>query len=294
MVDSLKSWGRWFESSSGRFFIIMKEQIYLINLHNLLKTSLLNLGKENLALAFSGGIDSSLLAKIMKNLGINFTAYVTGLKDSHDLIHAEKSAKELKINLKKIIINKKEFEPAINQELSILQNLYEKEKDENLKPTPLRLSYNLPLFFLAKNIKEKFIILGQGPDEMFGGYEKHIKLKKDEAKQEMENNLKVLLSSGIKQNQATFSFFSKKALFPYLTKEVIEFAENLPHELKINNNTGKYILRKLSLNLGLSKELTFKQKKAMQYGTDTRKMLVKIAKQHGLIVDKLIKRILKI
>ncbi len=270
----------------------MEEQIYINELHELLKTSLSSLPKENLALAFSGGIDSSLLAKIMKQLNVNFTAYTIGAKNSHDLIHAEKSSKELKINLRKIIINEGEFNEAIKEELKILQNLYSKSKDENLKPTPLRLSYNLPLLFLAKNIKEKYIILGQGADEMFGGYEKHIKLKKDKAKEEMDNNLETLLDSGIKQNQATFSFFNKQAVFPYLTGEIIMFSSKLPQELKIKNTIRKYILRKLALNLGLSKELAFKQKKAMQYGTDTRKMLVKIAKQHGLIVDKLIKRIL--
>ena len=270
----------------------MEEQIYINNLYKFLKNSLSKLPKKNLALAFSGGIDSSLLAKLMKNLGINFTAYTIGAKDSHDLIQAEKSAKELKLKLQKIIINEGEFNEAIPIELKVLQQLYKENKDENLKPTPLRLSYNLPLFFLAKNIKEKYIVLGQGADEMFGGYEKHLKLKKDKAKEEMDNNLKTLLSSGIKQNQATFSFFNKQALFPYLTGEIITFSSKLPQELKINNNTGKYILRKLSLSLGLSKELAFKQKKAMQYGTDTRKLLVKVAKKQGLIVSKLIKKIL--
>ncbi len=269
------------------------EQDYVERFKELLTRSLNNLPKEHLALGFSGGIDSCVLAKIMKNQNINFTAYVAGMEGCHDFKSAEQAAKELGIKLTKILMTEQGIEKAIKTEIRILQKLYkEKNRDENFKPTPLRLSYNLPLFFLARHAKEKYIVLGQGPDEMLGGYEKHLKLNEEKAREELKASTKTLLSSGILQNKATIEFFSKRAEFPYLEKEVVEFCTSLPYELKIKGKTRKYILRKLAESLGLSSGIVLKEKKAMQYSSGIRQAMVKLAKKQGMIVDRLIKSII--
>lgn len=280
---------------SGTFlfnFNMLDEQTYIKKFHELLIKSISKLPKSSLALGFSGGIDSSILAKLLKNQNIDFTAYVVGIENCHDFKSAEQAAQEIGIKLNKIILTEEEIKEAIETEVKILQSLYQDKKDENLKPSPLRLSYNLPLFFLAKYAREKYIVLGQGPDEMLGGYEKHLKLNEERARKELKANTKTLLFSGILQNKATIEFFSKQAEFPYLQKEIVDFCTSLPYELKIKDKTRKYLLRKLAENLGLSKSLAFKEKKAMQYGSGIRPAMVKIAKKQGLIVDEYIKRII--
>ncbi|VVB81123.1 Asparagine synthase [uncultured archaeon] len=54
--------------------------------------------KEKFGLFLSGGVDSSLLALILKKFTDNFVCYSVGIKGSHDLEAAEYAAKKLKLN----------------------------------------------------------------------------------------------------------------------------------------------------------------------------------------------------
>src|SRR3989344_6081189 len=65
--------------------------------------------KKKLGLLFSGGIDSTILAVILKEFNVDFTCYVSGfysenIKEAEDVIFAKKVAKELNLDLKVIEI----------------------------------------------------------------------------------------------------------------------------------------------------------------------------------------------
>ena len=244
---------------------------------------------EQAAVAFSGGLDSSVLARVLKNLNLNFQVYVAGIKESKDISQAKKVAQELGINLSVIELSEREIEQAIPIVRDILQNLYEKTKQEALKPNPIPISFNLPLFFVAKYAKEKTIFVAQGPDEMLGGYTRHLKLGKEESINEMKKNTGDFIQFGALQNIAIGEYFHKKVIMPYLEKELVNFCISLPYDLKINQGIRKYILRKVSEKAGLSEETSFSNKRACQYGSGIIYVMKRLAKKKGVHISRYVR-----
>ena len=68
---------------------ISKNEIY-----NALKKSILNITpNEAFGILLSGGVDSSLIAKICKDEGLNFKCFCVGREGSEDIIAAKKLLK---------------------------------------------------------------------------------------------------------------------------------------------------------------------------------------------------------
>lgn len=276
----------------------MDEEKYLEKLKNLLvnslKESVKSIGSEKIALAFSGGLDSSILAKLLKEIGIKQTAYVVGIENCKDFESAEKSAKELGLELKKIVLTKEEIEKSMAIQTKILQKIYEQHKNRPeseshpLKPTSVSVSFTLPIFFVAKYSKEKYIINGQGADTMFAGFEKYLKLTEEQAIEKIKKDTKDLVEIGSLQFEETASYFKKRVLMPFLSPDLVNFCLSLPYELKIKNSERKYILRKLAKKIGLSDEIAFKKKKSAQYGTEIMKVMKKIAKENNILLSEYI------
>jgi len=265
----------------------MNEENYINELESLLEKSIRKLAKEKaIAMAFSGGLDSTVLAKLLVNLGYEVKGYVAGTKNSKDVKQAEKAADEIGIELVKIILSEKDIEDAIGIQGRIIKKVYDsielkgKETNDSLTPNAVPISFNLPLYFVAKNSREKEIFVSQGPDEMLGGYKRHQKLGEKDAVNEMRKNTEDFLKYGIRQNLETARYFGKEFVMPYLDKDVTKFCLSLPYNMRINNHR-KYILRKLAVRIGISHEIAFKEKKAAQYGSGIIDVMKKIAKKKG-------------
>lgn len=271
-----------------------KESFFISSLIKILEEAIKKIPKEKVAIAFSGGLDSGILARLTQIQKKDFTAYVVGFKGCKDFDSAKKVAKELDIELKQIIISKKDLEKSIPVQVKILQNLYndkkisKKSKVSELKPNPVSISFNLPIFFVAKYAKEKIIISGQGADELLGGYSKYLQLGKASAIAEIKKDTKELAEFGFMQNIETTKYFRKKLIMPYLDKDCVNFSLNLPFEMKINNGIRKYLLRKIAEKIELSHETSYQEKKAAQYGSGIMKMMKKMSKDKGIHISRYI------
>jgi asparagine synthase (glutamine-hydrolysing) len=75
---------------------------------------------------------------------------------------------------------------------------------------------------------------------------------------------------------------------PFAAYEIADFALKLPVELKIQPSTDtlrKLVLRKVAHNLGLSKAIVERPKKAVQYATGVSSALRKLAKRKHLTLE---------
>src|SRR3989344_8391860 len=71
---------------------------------------------------FSGGVDSSLIAFIAKQLKCNFTCYTVGIGGSDDIAWAQRVAKEYNFNFKFKLLSLNELEIAVKETVKILND----------------------------------------------------------------------------------------------------------------------------------------------------------------------------
>src|SRR3989338_10345252 len=75
---------------------------------------------NNCGVLFSGGIDSTLIALVLKKLNFDFRCYSVGLENAQDIEWAEKVAKELGFKLKAKILSLEELEGVVKTVTKIL------------------------------------------------------------------------------------------------------------------------------------------------------------------------------
>src|SRR3989344_2099445 len=115
LIDSIKTSFDSLETNKERAKRILKE-----NIINAVKKRAENL--NNFGILFSGGVDSSLIALICKQLNFNFTCYTIGLENSQDIEAAKKAAGFYNFDLKCKILSLEEFENTIKSTIKILNN----------------------------------------------------------------------------------------------------------------------------------------------------------------------------
>ncbi len=242
-----------------------------------------NLNSENVGILYSGGIDSSILLKILiEEIGIDRIIPVTvGEKGSYDLNNALSGAKELGINLKTCFLEK-----------SLIEITLDKILDLNVISEVNKLAIAIPLFigmnFLSEN-KIKCVFLGQGADELFGGYKKYAELYKNSGKDSirtlMDSDLASLMTNQLVMEKKIAKYLGLRSIYPFLSPDVIKYAQSTPidHHIiyKEDDPIRKALLRKLAVDIGLPTRIADQPKKALQYGSGTVKLLRKITKDAG-------------
>ena len=240
---------------------------YVKELSKMLTTSVSKLtkGVKRVSVPFSGGLDSSIVAELASR-SVNVTLYVVGFESSHDIRTAHESASLLNLPLIEITVEENDVENAI----PVLKKII---KSDN----PVVLSFELPLFFTAKNSIEKILFSGQGADELFAGYAKYMKSKNLE--KDLENDVNKLKNKGILRGKNIASYFGKELRTPFLDENVVKIGLSIPGEYKIKDGIRKYVLREVGKSLGLPDEIVMRKKKAAQYSSGIMRAMRKLAKE---------------
>jgi asparagine synthase (glutamine-hydrolysing) len=114
----------------------------------------------------SGGLDSGLLLALMNEQGGPWPAYTVGYGRSFaddELVDARKTASVLSARHVCIKLDRAEFERSLPK---IVESLEE----------PIATSSIVPMYFVSQRARQdvKVALIGQGPDELFGGYTRHV------------------------------------------------------------------------------------------------------------------------
>ncbi len=250
----------------------------------LLENNLNYIREFKTALLFSGGIDSSILAKKMTDLNIEFTPIFIAKENEPDFKNAIQASKLLKMNLIKIKFNIEKFEEIIPEIMKLID-----DKDEK------QINIGAPFTLAAKYLKKddyNVAILGQGADELFGGYQRYVDFLKENLNEFHDYHVKDIQESVIKNFRRDYAIFSKnniKLCLPYFTEDIIKFALSLPIEYIIKYEQDppikKVFLRNYAEWIGIPKKIYEKKKVAIQFGSGSYKILRKIALKHGFTKD---------
>jgi asparagine synthase (glutamine-hydrolysing) len=119
-----------------------------------------------LGLLLSGGVDSGLLLALMNMYGKSWRTYTVGYGSSFaddELADAADTAAHFGSQHTSVLLDRKTFEDALPHIVSCLEE-------------PIASSSIVPMYFVCKRAREdvKVALVGQGPDELFGGYRRHL------------------------------------------------------------------------------------------------------------------------
>ena len=119
-----------------------------------------------LGLLLSGGVDSGLLLGLMKLNGDSWPTFTVGygaaFKDD-ELSYAAETAKVFSAQNISVELDRETFEASLPKIVSFLEE-------------PVCTSSIVPMYFVSQRAREdvKVALIGQGPDELFGGYRRHL------------------------------------------------------------------------------------------------------------------------
>ena len=222
------------------------------------------------AIAFSGGLDSSLIAALCPEAEL----YSVGMAGSHDIMQTKKAAQLLgmedKLHLQEL---------TVDDVLTALP--YVMRAIESTEPQ--KVSIAMPLFFASKNAHNdglRVMLSGQGADELFAGYKRYESLKLDELENALLFDLNNIAKNNLERDDAASMANAVELRVPYLDRDVVELALRIAPDLKIKNGIRKYILR-LAAGRLLPDELAFKEKKAAQYSSGIYSAIEKLARKNG-------------
>lgn len=231
---------------------------------------------EKFGILFSAGLDSSLIAKICEDLGKKSTLYSVGMKGCAELVQIEK-AREFFNEIKVREINIDEIESYARKVIAAINS-----------SSAMHVGIGIPLYIACEEAKKdryKLVLLGQGADELFAGYNRYLRMSQDELEKALRSDLEELLKVNILRDIAIAGANSLELGVPYLDSEVVKVALSIPAELKIKDGIRKYILREVARKRGLPEFVCVREKKAVQYSSGVDKALRKIAKEKGKSIE---------
>lgn len=237
------------------------------------------------AVAFSGGVDSSLLAKICHHfLGKQVTLVTVGFFGSHDIDFSKRIASKMgEIEHKVYEIDYDDFKERLQQ----IQKMIKCENTSHIE--------NCIAFFyicrLAKQNHQLNVVLSaNGCDELFCGYDKYRRVYDEgeiKINKLMDDNIANELSL-IEEIKIVAAQLGVQVRQPFLSQRFIQFAKIIPVDQKIKGSDDiirKHILRQVAIDLGVPDESAMKRKKALQYGSSIDKCFKKIQGRRGKLLQ---------
>jgi len=230
---------------------------------------------KKIGVAFSGGVDSTLLAKLVKDMGYDVHLLTIGFQDSHDINFAKEVNQIL--NFSHSI---SEIDPEKFKEVS--QKINQTIKSDNLSWNENSIAFYYVAELAQKN-GLKTVVTANGIDELFWGYNSYreaIEKGEDEVVKMMNDKLKNEKEMMVAINAVTAEF-GVTMIQPFLLPNFIEYAKKIPVSEKIHGPDDmkrKHPIRELAMDYGVPEVAAQKQKKALQYGSQIHKSLLKSRK----------------
>ncbi len=196
------------------------------------------------AIALSGGLDSSVTAAVAKSFDPNIKLFSTTIKryPSKDLKFAKLMAEYLDLEHHIYEITDKDIQDLIPEAVWFMETF-----DEDC------ISGAVANFYTSKMISEftNCVLVGEGADELFGGYFKELKdiSDPDEKERVAKKLVQIAYNTALRRLDRSWLANSVNYRTPFLDPEVVAFSNAVSMDLKVKydekqaRNVEKWILR---------------------------------------------------
>ncbi|UCE16134.1 MAG: asparagine synthetase B [Candidatus Bathyarchaeota archaeon] len=247
---------------------------------------------EKLAVAFSGGLDSSVIAALAKACEADVHLVSVGLKDHPEIRHVKAAAETLKLPLHLQTYTIDDVEHVLAKVLWLIE-----------EPDALKVSIAIPFYWtaeVASKLGYRVLLAGQGGDELFGGYLRYLRVYAHSGatavQEALHRDLFQSYEMNLQRDNQACSFHQVELRLPFLDREVVRFSLSLPLRFKIESmedRLRKRVLRRAAQNFGIPFFIANKPKKAVQYTTGVDKALRRLAKGEGLSLKEYAKKVFR-
>jgi asparagine synthase (glutamine-hydrolysing) len=227
---------------------------------------------DDLAVAFSGGVDSALVAS-----GVDAPCYVAGFPDSHDVAAAREAAAAMDRDLRVVALSHDDLVRAVPDVVRATG-----------RANPMDVQIALPLFLVAERARAdgfSRLAVGQGADELFGGYAKVVspavdhRVDADTVRGARRETVETLPRQ-LPRDVLTLRAAGVEPVAPFLHDRVVAAALALPADLLATDRERKVALRRAAEGV-LPPDVVGADKKAVQYGSLVSRELDRLARQAG-------------
>jgi asparagine synthase (glutamine-hydrolysing) len=237
------------------------------------ETSVREPPSEDLAVAFSGGVDSALVAAGVPDA----PCYVAGFPDAHDVAAARAAAEAMDRELRVVELDHAALERAVPAVVRAIG-----------RTSAMDVQIALPLYLVAERVAaDGFdrLALGQGADELFGGYAKVVNPEADDrvsatTVRGARRETMLTLPDQLQRDVLVLRAAGVEPVVPLLHDRVVRAALALPGDLLATDDERKVALRRGADRL-VPASVRRADKKAVQYGSLVARELDRLARQAG-------------
>lgn len=253
------------------------ELLQLLNESVSIQTS----GLRTVAVGFSGGLDSAVITKIAKDAGVDLLLVTVGIGRTAEMSFAESTARTFQLPIVTREFSKKDAAECLDNVLWLIE-----------EPSLMKVSIAMAMRWIAQEASQNgrtVVMLGQGSDELFGGYKRFATILGEQgtvaASEAISHSVRDAYEVNYQRDEQAVSGLRAELRLPFATSKIAEFASTVPLGMKVrasSDNIRKWILRDAAIKLGIPSEIALRPKKAVQHASGVEKAIREIAKDHGL------------
>ena len=230
--------------NTDEHFIVESEQ--LDELENKLRYYLLKsvdkrISGRNLLFGvwLSGGLDSSIVAALLKEFTSNVYTYSVGFENSPDLVSAREVASYLGTRHTEYKLNVEELFSNIPDVIHSLESF----------DAPLVRSSLGNMIVSKISSSSDIVFSGEGGDELFAGYNYFLDIDSSKSiQEEIIKAINALHNTALQRVDRAANSYGVNVKLPMLDESLLDFVLKIHPKKKVrkDKNTGKYILRKVA------------------------------------------------
>jgi asparagine synthase (glutamine-hydrolysing) len=222
----------------------------------------------------SGGLDSSIIACIAKQIKPDIEAFTVGLERSQDIPLAQDVARYLNMEHHVYIFSEDEIDKILPQAIYHMETFEES------------CVHGAVANFLASRFTSQYtncVFTGEGADEFLAGYDGQFRQAKnqEEVAAVVDKLINVAHNTALQRLDRLTASYSIEARPPFLDSEVVDFCLKIPLNCKIygSEQIGKWVLRE-GFHNRLPEHIIYQTKRFFAQGSGIAEIMRARAEKH--------------